>query len=94
MTDYTEIDYKEAHKFCKNHDEKLKNDKICGCFYCLSIFSPSEIKDWIRDKKPIAISVADSRKVDMTTSDFSSSEIKNCINHKKRLKSPWRMVIK
>ncbi len=47
MTDYTEIDYKEAHKSCINHGDKLKNDKRCGCFYCLSIFSPSEIEDWI-----------------------------------------------
>ena len=25
---------------------KIKDDKICGCIYCLKIFKPSEIDDW------------------------------------------------
>lgn len=47
------IDYTEAHKFCSNHGDKLVNDKVCGCFYCLSIFSPEEIQKWIKQKKPV-----------------------------------------
>lgn len=47
------IHYTEAHKFCSNHGDKLINDRICGCFYCLSIFSPSEIHRWIKHKKPV-----------------------------------------
>jgi len=47
------IDYIEAHKFCSNHGNKVKNDKICGCFCCLSIFPPVEIKEWMRSKKPL-----------------------------------------
>ena len=39
--------YIEAHKHCANHMEKLKKDKICGCFYCLSVYSPEEIESWI-----------------------------------------------
>jgi len=27
--------------------KQLKKDTVCGCFYCLSIFSPSEITEWI-----------------------------------------------
>lgn len=27
--------------------QNLKKDNICGCFYCLGIFSPKEIKEWI-----------------------------------------------
>ena len=50
MLDYTETDYIKAHKFCTNHGDKLKNDKICGCFYCLSIFSPTEIQQWMKHK--------------------------------------------
>lgn len=45
-------DYINAHKYCSNHGGMLKNDRICGCFYCLQIFSPSVIKRWIRHKKP------------------------------------------
>lgn len=40
-------DYIEAHKFSNNHMEQLKKDKKCGCFYCLKIFSPLEIEDWL-----------------------------------------------
>jgi len=29
--------------------EALKKDKVCGCFYCLRIFSPSEIEYWLID---------------------------------------------
>ena len=47
-----EYDYIEAHKFCRAHRDKLINDKLCGCFYCLSIFSPAEIYNWMKDKKP------------------------------------------
>lgn len=25
----------------------LKNEKVCGCFYCLNIFSSDDINDWI-----------------------------------------------
>ena len=46
--------YKEelisAHKCCRNHMEKLKKDNVCGCFYCLKIFSPKEIKIWLQDE--------------------------------------------
>ena len=41
---------KNAHKFSSNHREALSQDKICGCFYCLNIYSPAEITDWIPDK--------------------------------------------
>ncbi len=53
MKNYTEADYKAAHKFCIRNSEKLKNDNVCGCFYCLSIFHPSEIKKWLKEKRPI-----------------------------------------
>ncbi len=39
----------KAHEFSFNNKNKLENDKRCGCFYCLKIFSPSEIREWIKD---------------------------------------------
>lgn len=45
----------EAHKFCANHREELLKDNKCGCFYCLQIFSPSEIQEWIEDPKGTAV---------------------------------------
>ena len=60
MKNYTEADYKTAHKFCIRNSEKLKNDKACGCFYCLSVFSPKDIKNWLKEKRPIKDSNSDS----------------------------------
>ena len=45
-------DYIKAHPFSNNHMEALKRDSVCGCFYCGSIFHPSEIEDWIVADNP------------------------------------------
>ena len=46
----TEQELKTIHKFCKNNRHSLigagPEDK-CGCFYCLAMFSPIEVKTWI-----------------------------------------------
>jgi len=43
-----------AHKFSINNREKLQKDKKCGCFYCLKIFSPKEITEYLQyDHIPI-----------------------------------------
>ena len=36
-------DYGLAHKYCGNNKPELEKDEICGCFYCMQIFSPLEI---------------------------------------------------
>ena len=41
------LNLKEAHDLCKNHKEKIKSSDVCGCFYCMAIFSPLLIKEWI-----------------------------------------------
>ena len=41
------VDYIAAHKFSSNHRKQLMNDSLCGCFYCLEVFSPSEIIAWV-----------------------------------------------
>ncbi len=45
-------DATEAHKYSNNHKPELEKDNRCGCFYCLKIFSPSEIEEWIVDDNP------------------------------------------
>jgi hypothetical protein len=40
-------DYILAHKHCTNNREELLGSEQCGCFYCLRIYSPSDINDWI-----------------------------------------------
>lgn len=45
----------EAHKYSSNHKKQLLQDKVCGCFYCLEIFAPSEIGEWVPDPGETAI---------------------------------------
>ncbi len=39
----------QAHLYSCNHKPELEKDSLCGCFYCLSIFHPSEIEEWLID---------------------------------------------
>lgn len=39
-----------AHSFCNRTE--LERSEVCGCFYCLSIFPPSEIVEWIDETAP------------------------------------------
>ena len=44
-----------AHKFSMNNRSALMSDNLCGCFYCMRIFSPSEINEWIEDISETAL---------------------------------------
>lgn len=46
-----EPDYIVAHKYSSNHRKDVLNSQICGCFYCLKIFKPNEISDWIDENE-------------------------------------------
>lgn len=46
MMDDREIIIK-AHRFSSNNMPELQNDRVCGCFYCLKIFSPEQIERWL-----------------------------------------------
>lgn len=43
-----------AHKRSSNHRDEIEQSEKCGCFHCLSIFTPKLIDEWIdEDKKGI-----------------------------------------
>jgi hypothetical protein len=44
-----EPEHIRAHKQCMKHRQELLASEKCGCFYCLSIYSPTAIKRWIRE---------------------------------------------
>ena len=48
-------DYIKAHVFSSNHKEPIQKDQKCGCFYCLKIFDPKEIVEWIKDPAETAM---------------------------------------
>jgi len=40
-----------AHKHTTKNREKLKGDSVCGCFHCIHLFDPSEIREWTDNGK-------------------------------------------
>jgi hypothetical protein len=36
----------EAHRHCKMHKEEIALSESCGCFHCLSVFSPGRVEAW------------------------------------------------
>jgi hypothetical protein len=43
--------YYDAHEFSCYNKNELERDSICGCFYCIRIFKPSEIKEWVPEEE-------------------------------------------
>ena len=38
---------RNAHFHSSNHRREIESSDICGCFFCCTIFKPSEIKEWV-----------------------------------------------
>lgn len=41
----------KAHRHSIQHREEVLGSELCGCFYCLHIFPPSEIVRWCDGEK-------------------------------------------
>lgn len=41
---------KWAHSHSSNNRKEIETSNICGCFYCLEIFSPDTIEEWINEE--------------------------------------------
>jgi hypothetical protein len=39
----------KAHKHCIRNKEEILSSDLCGCFYCLSLFKPDQIIDWLKE---------------------------------------------
>ncbi len=48
-----------AHKHSSKHRNEVLGSIVCGCFYCLKIFIPDEISDWIDEDDIIESSVSE-----------------------------------
>lgn len=40
-----------AHKHCVLNRAELERSELCGCFYCMAMFPPTEIRNWIDEEK-------------------------------------------
>ncbi|OOG89425.1 cytoplasmic protein [Hydrogenophaga sp. A37] len=45
------MDVKSAHQFSSLHRRQVEASSVCGCFFCLSTFAPSEITEWVDENQ-------------------------------------------
>lgn len=45
--DGADADHVSANPHSSQHREKVLASTQCGCFYCLAVFSPNEIREWV-----------------------------------------------
>ena len=43
------------HNHSIRHREEVEAARVCGCFYCLAVFPPSEIVDWVDEGEVTAL---------------------------------------
>lgn len=43
------LDLERAHKHSIFHRESVLRSDQCGCFYCMAIFPPDRISEWVDD---------------------------------------------
>lgn len=36
-----------AHRHASHHKAEVRGSRLCGCFYCLETFPPSDIAEWV-----------------------------------------------
>ena len=39
----------EVHKLCIYNRDAINESTLCGCFFCIHVFEPSEIESWTDD---------------------------------------------
>jgi len=44
----------EAHKESQNNKTDIKESGICGCFHCLGVFPPGDVREWSDEAEPTA----------------------------------------
>lgn len=44
-------DISAAHQRSSDHRAEVLASEVCGCFYCLKTYPPSEISEWVDDDK-------------------------------------------
>lgn len=53
MITMAEYDLEEANKHTLFHREELLQSESCGCFRCLAIFAPADIKEWEYEREGV-----------------------------------------
>jgi len=48
----------DAHKHSTCHQVEILASEVCGCFYCLANFRPTEILDWVEEPPDVTDGVS------------------------------------
>ena len=51
----TQPDYEAAHKHSFKNREEVLASEMCGCFFCLAVFPPSEITSWCDEVEGVGL---------------------------------------
>lgn len=44
-----DTDLVKAHCHSMNNQKEIEESSLCGCFYCLNVYPPTDIKEWVDD---------------------------------------------
>jgi hypothetical protein len=47
----SDSDHLRAHRHSLGNRSEIEKSTTCGCFYCLTTFTPGEIKEWIDENQ-------------------------------------------
>jgi hypothetical protein len=47
VDDLWELMLTKGHDFAADNKQLIEESETCGCFYCLSIFPASDVKEWV-----------------------------------------------
>lgn len=75
---------KIAHVCSRWHRVEIKSSKICGCFYCTTVFEPDQILEWVDDGET---ALCPNCRIDAVLGDGSSFPI--TIAFLSRMKKRW-----
>lgn len=64
-----------AHKKSIYHKSEIMKSDLCGCFYCLEIFTPNEIKDWTDISQPEHTALCPKCAIDSVIGSYSGFPI-------------------
>ncbi len=46
-------DQRSFHAHSSKHRSEIEQSALCGCFYCLEIFSPADVEEWCDDGETV-----------------------------------------
>lgn len=65
----------KAYTHSMNNKEELKKVNKCGCYYCLNIFNPKKIEEWIEEKSGLETALCPYCDIDSVIAESTEYEL-------------------